>query len=409
MSNSPLPQKQSENISAEELQLRFITACELQENDKPKEALSIYTELEQFLGDSPLLHYNMGLARFDLKDFEQAELHYTIAARGNPEDPDIHFNHGLNYRRLRRVEEAITSFSQAIELGDSAIDTVYNLALCHQDLGEFEKATRFYDIILSQNPVHLATLNNYAYLCHKSERYDKAKELYERLLQCNPEHEAAQHMLHSLNGTTPETAPLDYVEAVFDGFADTFEEKLLNDLAYQTPTELWQLYKKLFPESTARHCLDLGCGTGLAGVAFSPCCSELTGVDISDEILKVAHEKNLYRELVKADILSFLEKTDKCFDLILSADVFTYMGDLESVFKGCQAQAIPTAILCFSVEEANGDSFVLKDTGRFGHSEIYIQKVCERTGWTILSSSYSKLRQDRGEWIKGYLFILQKQ
>lgn len=395
-------------LSAEELKRHFLAACELQENNRIHDALGIYKELERFIPTSALLHFNMGLAMFDLQDFDKAEGHYCIAARENPGDPDIHYNRGLNFRRLNRNQDAALAFAQAVEQGDSSVDTIYNMALCHQDSGEFSKAASFYDIVLAKDPDHLATLNNYAYLCHKSNDLTKAEELYRQLLQLNPEHEAAQHMLNSLLGKTPDTAPLHYIESVFDSYAETFEENLLQDLCYQTPTELWQQYRALFPDTNDCRCLDLGCGTGLAAEAFSPACRTLTGVDISTEILKVAEKKNLYRKVFQNDILSFLDQTQDSFDLIIAADVFTYMGDLEPVFRACADHTDPDGILCFSVEESQQDTFMLKKSGRFGHSPTYLEGLCRKTGWSILACRHSKLRQDKKEWILGYLFILQK-
>jgi predicted TPR repeat methyltransferase len=394
--------------TAEELEKLFLKACELQENDRQRDAITIYEELERFIPESPLLHYNMGLARYDLSEFSKAETHYLIAGRVNPEDPDIHFNQGLNYRRLDRIRDAITSFTQAIKLGDTSLDSIYNLALCHQDLGELEKAAKLYDIALNKNPEHIATLNNYAYLCHKSADLKKAEKLYRKLVQLNPNHEAAQHMLNALVGRRPDTAPLDYIKTIFDNYAENFEESLLKKLSYQAPMELWKQYNIFFPESNRVKCLDLGCGTGLAAEAFMPCCSNFTGVDLSDKILQVANSKNIYTKLVNNDIITFLEQDEDIYDLIIAADVFIYMGNLEALFKACFKQSTTNCVMCFSVETTEEESFSLKDSGRFGHSPSYIEKLCKQTGWTILTSHNSQLRQDRTEWILGHLFILQK-
>lgn len=385
----------------------FVKACELQEKDHFRKALSVYSELLQFIPKSSMIHFNMGLAYFDLEDFEAAAEHYNTASQESPTDPDIHYNRGLNLRRLSKQKEAIMAFSQAVELGDRSTDTLYNMALCHQDLNEFESAASLYEIVLANDTEHQSTLNNYAYLCHKTDDLQKAVQLYKRLLQLNPEHTAARHMLNGLLGVTPDQAPLDYIESVFDGYAENFEENLLKDLHYRTPTELLRFYREQFPDVQGRKCLDLGCGTGLAGEAFSVACSELTGVDISDKIMKVAAEKKLYKQLIKDDILHFLDTTEETFDLIIAADVFTYMGDLEPLFKACYQKSNSDATLCFSVEESTDEPLVLKETGRFGHSLGYIERIGKETGWTMLSSRRSKLRKDKNNWIFGYLFILQ--
>ncbi len=399
---------QLQELTADELKNKFIHACEMQEANSLDDAISIYDELLLFIPESPMVHFNMGLALFDIGNFEKAAKHYDIASRVSPEDPDIQYNQGLNLRRLGKRKDAITSFAKAIDLGDSSIDTLYNIALCHQDCKEFEDAAKFYSIILENDKNHLSTLNNLAYLCHKTGNLKKAEQLYRRLLLLNPQHTAAQHMLNALCGITPDNAPLEYIESVFDGYAGNFEENLLTELHYRTPTELWRFYREVFPENRECQCLDLGCGTGLAGLAFTSSCKELTGIDISDKILKEAEQKSLYKQLIKDDILSFLDTTEESFNLLIAADVFTYMGNLEPLFKACNKRCEADGVLCFSVEESKGDSFTLKETGRFGHPLSYIEKLCEKTDWKLISAERSNLRQEKNEWISGFLIILQK-
>jgi predicted TPR repeat methyltransferase len=396
------------NPTSQELVTFLNNACHLHENGKPQEALAAYRQLLTVLPDSPLLHFNCGLALFELKQFSEAEQSYQKASDINRKDPDIHYNRGLNFRRLKQFKDAIDSFELAFKLGDKTVDILYNLALTYQDLGEYSEAERLYDIILDISPDHLSSLNNYAYLCHKSGITGKAEQLYRRLLKLNPEHHAASHMLNSLSRKTPDTAPLDYVEAVFDNYAKDFEQSLIEKLQYKTPAALQKLYEKLFSDESRDICLDLGCGTGLAGEQFKNCCKEFIGVDISKEMLGVADKKNIYNKLVKDDILHFLKKGKQNCDLILAADVFTYMGALEKIFKECFDTSRNGGLFLFSVEESNSEKFELKTTGRFGHSSEYIKKLCQKTGWKVLEATLSKLRQDNGEWIRGYLFILQK-
>lgn len=397
------------NPTSEDVEDSFNHACSLHENGNPLEALSAYRKLLIVLPNSSLLHFNCGLALFDLENFPEAEVHYLKASELNHADPDIHYNRGLNFRRLNNFQKAALSFESAFKLGDATVDTLYNLALCHQDMEEYSEAGRLYERILKEDPKHLSSLNNYAYLSHKSGNTLKAKDLYSRLLKTNPSHQAAKHMLNSLSGETPDTAPLDYVEGVFDNYAKTFEKSLLEKLQYKTPTALQQLYDSINAPGPVSLCLDLGCGTGLAGVAFENVYDECIGVDISNEMLGIASEKNIYKELVKDDIHHFLENSTDTYDIIVAADVFTYMGDLENVFIQCASRVIDGGHFLFSVEESQGKSFNLKTTGRFGHSQGYIENLCRKTGWKVLEKKFSKLRQDKNEWIKGYLFLLQKQ
>ncbi len=350
----------------------------------------------------------MGLALFDLNKFEKAAIHYDKACSIDPNDPDIHYNRGLNLRRLGKYKEAIEAFWDARKRDATSMDIVYNMALSHQDLKEYDKAATLYEEILAKAKNHQHALNNYAYLCHKKNDFVKAEQLYRRLLELNPDHSAAKHMLNGLCGITTDSAPLEYVESVFDTYADSFEESLLKELQYQTPEALKELLFSLFPALDKEKCLDLGCGTGLAGAAFKGCCKRLTGVDISDKILQIAKKKGIYDALIKDDILSFLTDDSDTYSLIIAADVFTYMGDLEQLFFACRNRCTKSGLFCFSVEESDSKTYNLKDTGRFGHALDYIQSLSEKTGWTVHSNRQSRLRLDRNKWISGFLFVLQK-
>ncbi len=395
-------------VSPAELDKRFSQACLLHESGATHEAVKEYKNLLSILPNFPQLLFNCGLALYEQEQFAEAEVHYARAIGLCPEDPDIHFNRGLNFRRLQQIEAAAESFERAFQLGDHDIETLYNLGLCYQDLAEFSQAAIIYESILSREANHVSTLNNYAYLLHKTGDTRKAEELYGRLLDLDPEHQAARHMLDSLSGMTPDTAPLEYVEAVFDNYAQDFEHSLVEQLSYQTPDILWQRYSSLFPGDRRKLCLDLGCGTGLAGEQFTSYCKQLVGVDISEKMLAVAEEKKLYDQLIKSDIATCLSETLLSPDLLVAADVFTYMGDLETLFTQCFLKTEKGGLFLFSVEDSDSSTFELKKTGRFGHSPEYIQNLCQKTGWTIRDQQFSKLRQDKGTWIEGHLFILEK-
>ncbi|WP_371440254.1 methyltransferase domain-containing protein [Candidatus Coxiella mudrowiae] len=45
--------------------------------------------------------------------------------------------------------------------------------------------------------------------------------------------------------------------------------------------------------------LNFGCGTGLCGEYFKPLAKELIGVDLSEKILLIAKNKNIYNILLK--------------------------------------------------------------------------------------------------------------
>src|SRR5262249_1312301 len=124
-----------------------------------------------------------------------------------------------------------------------------------------------------------------------------------------------------------------HVAALFDEYAPRFERSLVGDLAYRGPALLKTALSNVRQPLAFRRMLDLGSGTGLAGEAFQASCVEMIGVDLSQAMLAKAGSKGLYRNLLCQDALAFLENQPAASaELVLAADVFVYLGDLQTLF-----------------------------------------------------------------------------
>ncbi len=110
------------------------------------------------------------------------------------------------------------------------------------------------------------------------------------VLAIKPGYAEAQHMINSLTGKTSQSDPKEYVENLFNNYADKFEDSLINNLEYAMPL----LLKKIFLNSGLAknnicRVVDLGCGTGLCGVEFRDLTETLIGIDLYDKM--IAKEK----------------------------------------------------------------------------------------------------------------------
>src|SRR6476620_7898555 len=98
--------------------------------------------------------------------------------------------------------------------------------------------------------------------------------------------------------------------------------------------------------------LDAGCGTGLCGPLFAPYARRLTGVDLSPGMLARAQERNVYDELVKGELTTYLLASPDRFDVVVSADTLIYFGTVDQAV-GAAARALrPGGWLIFTLEEA---------------------------------------------------------
>ena len=74
----------------------------------------------------------------------------------------------------------------------------------------------------------------------------------------------------------------------------------------------------------AAHIIDLGCGTGAAGVEVTRLgFQHIVGLDLSPEMLAVARSKGVYRHLLAADLLAPLAVAEGAYDAAISAGTFT--------------------------------------------------------------------------------------
>ena len=219
------------------------------------------------------------------------------------------------------------------------------------------------------------------------------------------------HMHAALTGrTVPERAADDYVRLIFDGFAKSFDQRLTN-LRYRAPDLVAQALagEGLEPDKSL-DVLDIGCGTGLSGLALRPYAKRLVGVDLSQGMLTRARQRECYDELTEAELTQFLSGQNQAYDLIAAVDTLVYFGALESVFTGIAGALRDEGRLIFTVEQAQetDDGFQILISGRYCHGAAYLQRVMAEAGLTLTSSFSAELRREFGEPVLGYVIAARK-
>jgi predicted TPR repeat methyltransferase len=96
-------------------------------------------------------------------------------------------------------------------------------------------------------------------------------------------------------------------------------------------------------------------------------------------------------------------------DLVLAADVFIYIGELDAVFETCARILRSSGWLLFSVETASGDSWGLCASGRFGHSIAYIERLAAAYGFSVTGQRHTSIRNEFLRPVPGLLFLLRKE
>ena len=389
-----------------DFRIHFLLGMLYQQLDKAESAIHHFTEATRLHPELPSAFYNLGVLFFSKGNMEQAVEAYTKAGHLNPDDPDIFYNLALSQKKLGLVKEARKNYEKVLSLNPADTDALYNLGVLCRETGKTEEAIRYFEKVITIDPTYISGHNNLAYLFHKQGNREQALASYQQVLALDPSRESARHMAAALSGKTTDSSPLSYVKELFDQFSDDFDESLLEKLYYSTPQQLrellesWEDKQKYFANG-----LDMGCGTGLSGLAFAERVKSFTGLDLSAGMLEKAGEKKIYTVLKESDIVSFLSSTTESFDLFVAADVFVYLGDLTEIFTRVKERALPGAFFLFSTEIC-AENFCLQPSGRYGHAEDYIRQLADTSGFTVECCRNARLRKERDAWIMGNLFLL---
>ena len=79
-------------------------------------------------------------------------------------------------------------------------------------------------------------------------------------------------------------------------------------------------------------------------------------------------------------IEQYFETHDFQPHIIVSADVFVYIGDISKIFNAASKSLLEEGIFVFSTEDTmDTEQFILKDSGRFAHNETYLQSLPDLT------------------------------
>jgi predicted TPR repeat methyltransferase len=373
-------------------------------------ALAAFDRVIQLKPQYAEAYNNRAVVLGGLGRMEDALLSCDQALRINPRHAGAHYNRGNALKSLGRLEEALTAYDQAIQLKPGYAEAYSNCGNTLFDLDRTERAVAAWERTIQLKPGLPEVHHNLGNALIKLGRIDEAIEALGTELRLNPESTSARYLLATLGeADVPLQSPREYVSRLFNDCADKFDKHLVEKLGYRTPQLLFDVVSEQVNNSSDKlDILDLGCGTGLCGVLFSELANTLVGVDLAELMIDKAKERGVYTDFVQADACQAMEQCGRRFDLVLSADVFVYIGRLEEVFSHVGEQLNPDGLFAFSIEvNESGEDYELRQTGRYAHSPGYVQRLAEATGFEILNSNSCTLRYEKGKPVAGRVILLQ--
>ena len=335
----------------------------------------------------------------NLANLEENEALYRQAIDLEANNFDAHLNYANLLYSQKRLPEALEEYRRAIVINPNAPELSNNIAVIQRDLGEYEEAIGLFMNAVLNAPQHeheqfILNLSETLLLFAQTnpENHQKALEIAQNWQVTMPDNLFAKNTFAILEGKPGDDSI--YSQALFDNFAATYEQTL-NDINYQLPQKIKELIGEV--EGTI---LDLGCGTGLMAEALKSPKNQFVGVDISEKMLQLAQEKNLYQELHQADIIDYLSRhKPRIVSLILSSDTFCYFKDLKDIIKLTNKTPI-----CFSIEVFKGETH-RSLTGRYKHNPDEVNQILTRCGYTHIKRHPLTLRYESGSPVEGMIFV----
>ena len=156
--------------------------------------------------------------------------------------------------------------------------------------------------------------------------------------------------------------------------------------------------------------LDLGCGTGLAGVAFSDMAARLDGIDLSPAMI----EKARAREHLRRGSGRRHRNRARRNGPHLRSDPCRRHARL-SGRSGASACAPPRSafagrcIFSSPLKRKDGDGFELGPKRRWRHSEAYLRDESDRAGLSVAGFLECSPRTEAKQPVEGYAVALERR
>lgn len=305
---------------------------------------------------------------------EAAELFEQGLAQA-PDFASFHTNYGSVLQQLKRLAEAKQHFERAVELEPEDAAAHHNLGTVERELGH----------------------------------QDSAEACFRRALELDPTLDVSRHQLAMITGEGDTRAPDGYVSDLFDRFSGSYDEQLVEQLAYRVPEQIVEQLESVAPGRIFRATLDLGCGTGLMGVALADRTETLVGVDLSSGMIEKARQKRVYDALHVAELTRFLESdaaAEHDWDLMVAADVFIYIGDLAPILRAAAPRVAKDGLFVFSTETSDEPNYRVTATGRYVHHRDYVQEVAAAAGLAVARRVDIASRTENQQPVRADLYVL---
>lgn len=361
----------------------------------------------------PDAHNNLGNVLRRQGHLDEARLAYERTLELRPDNPDALNNLGTILNARRQYGEAIALYRRLLELCPEHVEAHHNLGNSYLGAGAAEQALEAFRQALLLRPYDAASYRRLGAAFYALGRHAEAAEIYRRWLDVQPDDPEARHLVAATSGgAAPARASDEFIQRMFDRFAASFDH-VLERLEYKAPVVVGEAVREAVGVPAADlNVLDAGCGTGLGGPWLRPYARRLVGMDLSEQMIRVAAERGVYDEFVVAELVRHMRRHPGEYDLVTAIDTLCYFGDLSDVAGGlaCTLKAGGRAVFTLerAEEAAAPRGFRLNAHGRYSHAEEYVRAVLEAAGLVVVALRGTELRLEAGKPVSGFVVVAHR-
>jgi predicted TPR repeat methyltransferase len=301
------------------------------------------------------------------------------------------------------TELARAHLSRAYSLEPNNISILVELAEAQLASNAFLDAIANFTTAQHARPRDPAILRSLAKAYLGAGDHSTAKAAFAEVVRLVPYDTFAQHMLAALDEAQGSRR---YIAELFDSYAESFDNHLTTALNYHLPSLIADAVAPYKLETM----LDIGCGTGLVGAALHGQIAAMDGLDIAPQMIRKAREREIYRHLRSGDASELLTQDPSFsgpYNLVTAADVFVYIGQLETVFAAIRQVISPTGLFVFSIEHDETAPVSLRPSGRFAQSANYIYELANFFDFEIVQQRQFVVRHERDQPIPALFYLLR--
>ena len=345
------------------------------------------------------------------KDFTHAE-HFCLLALQH--DPD--YVPALRQKALIRAHmgddvQAVQLLLSALALSPTDQTSLLLLGNIFVAMKESNAAEKALLHVLHLSPDHLLAWQGLLAIKQSQGALEQGLAMLHARLEHSAKSAPLRHLAALYRGDLLPLPPRSYVETIYNQMMQHFavwRQATKDDQPMQALVEHLCACDELADKSHLS-LLDLGCNTGRLARALESRTAIRVGVDVSQEVLRIARRSKCYDVLYDLGAEEYVLSCETTFDVVTSVGALRWMGNVQPLFHAVRNAMHSHSLFAFIVaREPSSLAYSLLPEGRYQHNPTYICDVAVAEGLQLVQQKELWWHDAEQGAMHRHLFILKK-